>query len=186
MRYNPGQKVVFMHEAGGGVVKSIHANFVVVEDETGFDQKCRFDEIAPVHGEEYRLNSEDIVAINEDESFATIKHQVKKGQLTGKRKPVDVWEIDLHIEEITESHSGLTNGEIVTRQLRELRGFFQRAKSKRIRKLVIIHGVGMGVLKEEVRSYLDKQSSIDYYDADFNEYGKGATAVEIFYSGSED
>ena len=187
MRFNPGQKIVFMHEAGGGVVKSVHENFVVIEDETGFDQKCRFDEIAPVHGEEYHLNSDDIVAINEeDESFAMIKHQVKKGQLTGKRKPVDVWEIDLHIEEITDSHSGLSNGEIVTKQLRELRSFFQRAKSKRIRKLVIIHGVGMGVLKEEVRSYLDKQSSIDYYDADFREYGKGATAVEIFYSGSED
>ena len=113
MRYKPGQKVVFMNEPGGGVVLSVGEGFVVVEDETGFDQKCRLSEIAPVHGEEYRLNSEDIVAINEDESFATIKHQVRKGSLTGKRKPVDVWEIDLHIEEITESHSGLSNGEIV-------------------------------------------------------------------------
>jgi len=186
MRYNPGQKIVFMNEPGGGVIQSVGDGFVVVADDSGFDQKCRLDEIAPVHGEEYRLKSEDIVAITEDEVFAMIKHHVRKGELTGKRKPVDVWEIDLHIEEITESHSGLSNGEIVTKQLRELRSFFQRAKSKRIRKLVIIHGVGMGVLKEEVRSFLDKQSSIDYFDADFREYGKGATAVEIFYSGELD
>lgn len=186
MRYKPGQKIVFMNDPGGGVILSVGEGFVVVEDETGFDQKCRLNEIAPVHGEEYHLNSEDIVAINEDESFATIKHQVRKGSLTGKRKPIDVWEIDLHIEEITESHSGLSNGEIVMKQMRELRTFFQRARNRRIRKLVIIHGVGMGVLKEEVCSFLDKQNSIDYFDADFREYGKGATAVEIFYSGMED
>ena len=183
MRYKPGQKIVFMDEPGGGVVQSVGDGFVVVLDDSGFDQKCRLNEIAPVHGEEYRLNSEDIVAINEDESYATIRHQVRKGVLTGKRKYIDVWEIDLHIEEITDSHSGLSNGEIVTKQMRELRTFFQRAKSRRIRKLVVIHGVGLGVLKEEVRSFLDKQSSIDYYDADFREYGKGATTVEIFYSG---
>lgn len=183
MRYKPGQKIVFMSEPGGGVVQSVGDGYVVVMDDSGFDQKCRLNEIAPVHGEEYHLNAEDIVAINEDESYATIKHQVRKGMLTGKRKQIDVWEIDLHIEEITESHSTLSNGEIVMKQMRELRTFVQRARSRRIRKLVIIHGVGLGVLKEEVRSFLDKQSSIDYFDADFREYGKGATAVEIFYSG---
>lgn len=185
MRYKPGQKIVFMNEPGGGIIQSVGDGFVVVLDDSGFDQKCYLNEIAPVHGEEYRLDAEDIVAINEDESFATIKHQVRKGVLTGKRKPIDVWEIDLHIEEITESHSGLSNGEIVMKQMRELRTFFQRAKSRHIRKLVIIHGVGTGVLKEEVRSFLDRQSSIDYYDASFREYGKGATAVEIFYAGEQ-
>lgn len=175
-----------MHEAGGGTVKSVFPNLVIVEDENGFEQKCRFDEIAPVLGENYRINDLDIVAINADESFATIRHEVRQGELTGRRKPIELWEIDLHIESITDSHSNLSNGEIVQKQLRELRTFFQRAKSKRIRKLVIIHGVGQGVLKEEVRSYLDKQDSISYFDADFREYGKGATAVEIFYSGLED
>ncbi|MFK7785431.1 MAG: Smr/MutS family protein [Crocinitomicaceae bacterium] len=172
-----------MSEPGGGIIQSVGDGFVVVLDDSGFDQKCYLNEIAPVHGEKYLLDAEDIVAINEDESYATLRHQVRKGMLTGKRKPVDVWEIDLHIEEITESHSALSNGEIVMKQMRELRSFFQRAKSKRIRKLVIIHGVGMGVLKKEVRSFLEGQSSIDFYDADFREYGKGATAVEIFYSG---
>ncbi len=186
MRYSIGQKVVFMNEPGGGTIKSIGATKIVVIDEDGFEQPCRLDEIAPVHGEEYHLNADDIVAINADESFATINHHVKNGFLTGKRKPIDVWEIDLHIETTADSHSGLSNGEILAKQMRELRTFYQRAKSKRIRKLVIIHGVGLGVLKEEVRTFLDRQDSIDYFDADFREYGKGATAVEIRYSGNDD
>lgn len=186
MSYKIGQKVVFMNEPGGGVIKAINGHKIIVTDQSGFDQSCRLDEIAPVYREEYNINTEDIVAINADESFATIRHEVRQGILTGKRKPIDVWEIDLHIESITDSHSGLTNGEIVSKQLRELRTFYQRAKSKRIRKLIIIHGVGQGVLKEEVRSFFDKQDSVEYFDADFREYGKGATAVEIHYSGNDD
>ena len=43
-------------------------------------------------------------------------------------------------------------------------------------------GVGEGVLKQEIRSYLDKQEGVEYFDADFREYGKGATTIEIHYN----
>ena len=49
-------------------------------------------------------------------------------------------------------------------------------------KLIIIHGVGEGVLKDEVRLFLSKKEGIEYFDADYREYGKGATAVELRYN----
>lgn len=184
MQFNVGQQVVFLREVGGGVVKQeISQGKIIVEDSDGFEHSCFPNEIAHVHGEDYKINADDIVAINEDESFATIRHQVKKGVLTGRRKPIDVWEIDLHIESITDSHRGMSNADILMKQMRELRTFYQRALSRRIRKLVIIHGVGEGVLREEVRSFLERQEGLDFYDADFREYGKGATTVEIRVNG---
>ena len=48
--------------------------------------------------------------------------------------------------------------------------------------LVFIHGVGLGVLKEEVRSFFRNFEGLEVYDADFREYGKGATVVEVSYS----
>lgn len=183
MQFKVGQKIVFLHEVGGGtIIKPLNRGRITVEDEDGFEHACFPNEIAAVHGEDYKINVEEIVALNDDESYATIRHQVKKGNLTGKRKPVDVWEIDLHIEEISDSHRGLSNTDILMKQMRELRTFYQRAKAKRVRKLVIIHGVGQGVLKEEVRSFLDLQEGLEFYDADFREYGKGATAVEIRFN----
>ena len=183
MQFKVGQKIVFLHEVGGGtIIKPLNRGRITVEDEDGFEHACFPNEIAAVHGEDYKINAEEIVALNDDESYATIRHQVKKGNLTGKRKPVDVWEIDLHIEEISDSHRGLSNTDILMKQMRELRTFYQRAKAKRVRKLVIIHGVGQGVLKEEVRSFLDLQEGLEFYDADFREYGKGATAVEIRFN----
>ncbi|MBL4863148.1 MAG: Smr/MutS family protein [Crocinitomicaceae bacterium] len=183
MKFHIGQKIVFLHESGGGVVNSItEEGRYIVEDEDGFERAFLTSELALVYSEDYKISEEDIQGINEDESFSYAKHHVTKEVLTGARRPIDVWELDLHIEEITESHARWSNAEILKKQMQELRSFYQRAKSKRIRKIIIIHGVGEGVLKEEVRSFFDKQDALEYYDADYREYGKGATAVELRYN----
>lgn len=183
MSFQVGQKIVFLHESGGGIIQSIsNKGRFIIEDEDGFEREFLPSEIAPIYSEEYKINAEEIRGLNDDESFSKAKHQVSQGVLTGSRKPIEIWELDLHIEEITDSHSGWSNTEILRAQMRELKTFYKKAKGKRIRKIVIIHGVGMGVLKEEVRSFLRNLEGIDVYDADFREYGKGATAVEIRYN----
>ena len=182
MRFTNGEKVLFMHEEGSGTIKEKTSSGYLVEDEFGFSKEYKPSELVAIHGADYKINEAQVVAVNEDETFAHGKHTVRKGQLTGKRKEVDVWEIDLHIEEIVNSHRGLTNGEILQKQITELKSFYNRALRKHVRKLVIIHGVGEGVLKEEVRQFLDSKEGIEVYDADFREYGKGATAVEIRYN----
>jgi Smr domain len=182
MRFEVGQKIVFLHESGGGIVQSISdKGRYIVEDSDGFEREFLQSEIAAVYSEEYKINAEDIRGLNDDESFSKAKHEVTQGVLTGSRKPIEVWELDLHIEEITDSHSGWSNTEILRAQMSELKTFYKKAKGRRIRKIVIIHGVGMGVLKEEVRSFFRNIDGLDVYDADFREYGKGATAVEIGY-----
>jgi hypothetical protein len=183
MKFSIGQKVVFLHEIGGGVVRKTTQNgHYIIEDADGFDREFLPSELASVYSEEYNIDTSKISGLNEDESFSMAKHIVSKGILTGSRKPIEVWELDLHIEELTTSHVGWSNAEILRKQLRELATFYKKARAHRIRKIVIIHGVGMGVLRDEVRMFLDKKENIDAYDADFREYGKGATAVELFYN----
>ena len=46
--------------------------------------------------------------------------------------------------------------------------------------MVFIHGVGEGVLKEELNTLLNRYNNVEYYDADFKTYGLGATEVRIF------
>lgn len=182
MSFLKGQKVVFLNEQGGGVVlEVISIEKYLIEDEEGFERTCLKSELAPVYGNDYKIDDEVIRGINEDETFATANELHRKGKLSGSRKKVDVWELDLHIEELTDTHSGWSNTEIVNKQMLELRSFYNRARSKQVRKLVIIHGVGTGVLKEEVREFLRGQGGVEFYDADYREYGKGATVVEIRY-----
>lgn len=171
MQFHVGQKVVFLNEVGGGVIVSIENGRCLVEDELGFKHPCLPSEIALVHSEAYK--------VPENHTDETTSPGSKKSAKTGKRKLEEVWEIDLHIEEIVEFSANMTNGEIVQKQLHAFRQFYSKAKSARIRKIVIIHGVGEGVLRSEVRSFLDRQDGIEYYDADYRKYGRGATAIEF-------
>lgn len=183
MSYTIGQKVVFLHEIGSGVIKSINAfGQYVIDDNDGFERTYSASDIAPVLGEDYKVDDDDIAIIKEDSSKIRVQHRVNKEMLTGRRKPIDVWEIDLHAHEIMETEKGLSNAVILKRQMSAFRIFFDKARSKTVRKLIVIHGVGEGVLKFEVRSLLDRVDGVAYYDSDFQEYGKGATTIEISYN----
>ena len=55
----------------------------------------------------------------------------------------------------------------------------EKAIKNNVRKLVVIHGKGEGVLKEEVRKLL-KKFPVEVMDADYQIYGLGATEVRFF------
>ncbi len=97
-------------------------------------------------------------------------------------KPVqpDLIEVDLHIEEITESHAGLSNSEIIEIQLARFETALETALRSNSKRIVFIHGVGNGILKLEIRKKLDrKYPQLKYQDASFKEYGYGATMVSL-------
>ena len=146
----------------------------MVEDESGFERKFQLSELVFIHSEQYDKN----LTIEKDNVEQEVNYRILQ-EKTGQRKPLTVWEVDLHIEEILESHQGMSNTEIMLKQVAEFRSMFKKAKREGIHKLIVIHGVGEGVLKNEIRTYLAQQDQIEVYDADFSEYGKGATAVEF-------
>jgi len=178
-----GEKVSFLYEKGTGIIVRFDVNnFIVVCDEDGFDRQFRANELAKIHGTEYHLPDDQVAQINEDDTISKMHHRIFSETPTGAKRPMDVWELDLHIESLIDSHKGMSNTEILNIQLKEMRSFFKKAQQKHVRKLVLIHGVGEGILKEEVRSFLAKQEGVEYFDADFREYGKGATTAEIRYN----
>ena len=177
------EKVGFLYETGGGIVRKIDSKGIFyVEDESGFERPFRSNELVKIHGEHYAVSESMVADLKEDDVLSENQYSVKEERLTGQRKPITVWEIDLHIESLLESHAGMSNQAILNHQLKEFRAFFKRAKEHHIRKLIVIHGVGEGILKDEVRAFLGNKNGIEYYDADFREYGKGATAIEIRYN----
>jgi len=183
MSFKIGQKVVFLHEVGGGVIiaSDAQARFIV-EDENGFSKPYLKSDIALVHNEDYNLGEGDFSFVEGETSSTKTRHTVRKEKANSDAVLDNYWEIDLHIESLTDSHRGLTNTEIINKQMNAFKLFLNKARSKRMRKIVAIHGVGEGVLKHEVRAYLDRLDDLKYYDADYGEYGKGATTIELFYN----
>jgi hypothetical protein len=89
-------------------------------------------------------------------------------------------EIDLHIEEIVDSHTHMSNGEIIEIQMARFETALETAINSKTKKIVFIHGVGNGKLKHELRTKLErKYPNLKYQDASFKEYGYGATLVNL-------
>lgn len=172
-------KIVFLHESGGGVVKEILNNGrISILDEEGFSNDYLASQIAPVYKEHYPVDDNVVSNIHFQDSDIKTKSTRKASSVeSGKLK---ITEIDLHIEELTDSHKGLSNHEILSRQMIAFRQFYSRARVNKTRKIVIIHGVGEGVLRYEIRSFLNKENGVDFYDASYLDYGQGATVVELF------
>lgn len=89
-------------------------------------------------------------------------------------------EIDLHLHEILEDESGMDDYDKLQYQLNILRKEIKRLHQLRIREAVVIHGVGKGRLRDEVRAVLTESPAvIDFYDASFKKYGAGATHIVL-------
>lgn len=178
MRFKIGEKVSFLHESGWGIVRDFKNDAVIVEDETGFERPIFLNELVKIHGNQKETFDDVPLDFSEKEVG---DNNNNNSRIDDTRKFKDFWEIDLHIHELLDSELGLTNAEMLRHQMSVLKSFFRNACDKHIKKLVIIHGVGQGVLKAEVRAFLQQQEGAEFYDSDFREYGKGATTVELFY-----
>lgn len=88
-------------------------------------------------------------------------------------------EVDLHIEELVDSTAGLSNFEMLNIQLERFEKEMDEALEKNIRKIIFIHGVGNGRLRQEIASILKKTPGVTFQDASFKEYGYGATQVNF-------
>ena len=97
---------------------------------------------------------------------------------TAKKKPEELIEIDLHIQELLDDTTGLSNREMLEIQLKKVDREMNDAIKSHAKRIVFIHGLGQGVLKQEVTNLLKSKFSKYYFqDASFKEYGYGATMV---------
>jgi hypothetical protein len=97
-----------------------------------------------------------------------------------KEKKPNIVEVDLHIHQILDSTTGLSNTDMLNVQLDKFRETIEEYKNKKGQKIVFIHGKGEGVLRNAVLSELKlKYKHFPVQDASFKEYGFGATMVTI-------
>ncbi len=167
MKFKVGDKVAFLNEVGQGKVLRYNGDEVVVEDEDGFDNTYSENELVlkghlEVQGVEQKDNH---LAKKMDQSSAHIK---------------SVLEIDLHFNKLVDFPKNFSNSQMINIQLREARTFLDRAKKSGNKRVVLIHGVGNGRLKEEIHTLLERMDGLRFYDASYAEYGTGATEVEFF------
>lgn len=177
MHFNLGETVSFLHESGKGEVVRFDKNdTVIILDDTGFERPFPINQLVKIQGEMDFVVKEKVVF----QSDISSKKQRGKELMNLIQVNGNSWEIDLHSHNILDSERGFSNTELLLYQIQKFKSSYRLAVEKKIKKLVVIHGVGKGVLKDEIRDYLAGKEGIEYYDADYRHYGKGATEI-MFY-----
>jgi hypothetical protein len=148
---------------------------------TFFNQK----KIAPLLQKEtylFQLDAEDVpdaLQINVQELKEKML-DVKIGENSPKifEKPSST--IDLHIEMLTNDAFTMNNSQILELQLRTFEHKFENAIASGMDEIVFIHGVGNGVLKQEIQRKLAGHKNVAWFqDAQKEKFGYGATRIKI-------
>ncbi len=173
-----GDIVSVLDEPITGKVIGLTAQEITIETEDGFDMIFLIKEVVKIESEDIIIPSYEEVSRNLQEK-EVFKKKPKRPAIKPKERHVPPMEIDLHIHKLIKSTKGMTNYDIVTLQLDTAKRQLDFAISKRIPKVVFIHGVGQGVLKEELIYLLGRYDNISISDADYKKYGLGAMEVYI-------
>lgn len=179
MKFKVGDNVETIDDEIFGIVTKISGTQVSVEDNDGFDFQFDAHELMLVASENSIENSvynTDLEAVKKEKES---KKRKSIPALKPKERNAPKFEVDLHIHHLTKSSRGMSSFDMLNLQLDTARGQLEFAMRKRIPKIVFIHGVGEGVLKQELETLFSRYNNVRFYDADYKTYGLGATEVRI-------
>jgi dsDNA-specific endonuclease/ATPase MutS2 len=171
-----GDNVRFLNEKGEGtIIKFLSAFKALVEISGGIEIEVPVKELVPIP-----LLSLKDMKVSPKEPFLKIDNsQLTIHNSKSKAHAKDEMTVDLHIEKLMEDHYGLNNSEKLDIQLRHFRKKLELAVNGHFTKVVFIHGVGEGVLRQAIRDLLRTYEGIEYSDAYYKKFGAGATEVKI-------
>lgn len=90
--------------------------------------------------------------------------------------------IDLHIDKIANDWQRMSNFEIVSMQLKTFEKYYQLAIAHRQPSLIVIHGVGEGVLRNEIHDILRLKKEVSSFVNQYHpNFGYGATEISFQY-----
>lgn len=164
------------------VVKEISVNPVRFYKEKTFTQTPYSKKPALAFSLLNRIN-DSLDQITEKEFKELVRKKQKDIAVNEPEKPKrvrtpDLVEVDLHINELIDDIRGLSNTEMLKIQMDRFLQEMDDAIKNQVKKIIFIHGVGNGTLKQEVRRELSSRyRKYSFQDASFQEYGYGATMV---------
>jgi len=159
-----------------GVVESINGEQITIVSDDGFSLDFMDKELVYVSNE-IRVSNSEITEIKIEKELPKRK-KANVGRV--KERTAPKMEVDLHINQLVKNPRQIGKFEMLNLQLDTAKRQLDFAIGKRIQKIVFIHGVGEGVLKEELGYLFRKYDNVKFYDADYQKYGLGATEVYIF------
>lgn len=163
--FHVGEQVSILDEIGVFIIKEIFFQNIKIADEFGFERTVEAKFVVKRR------------AINSD-------HIQQKDQFTNKQLKVNTKvsslpEIDLHIDLLTYVDSQMSAHEKFTLQINEFKRFTNQLIQRKVAKFRVIHGIGEGKLKSEIRSLLLNREGFTMHDDQIVNGKVGASIIEM-------
>ncbi len=171
-----GDWVETMDDVIKGKVSQIEGTEITIVTSDGFHMQFQKNELVKV-AEDIHVSNYEVAQVKKEKEIPKRKNS---RALKPKERSLPKMEVDLHINQLVKNPKSMSNFDMLNLQLETAKRQLDFAIGKRIQKVVFIHGVGEGVLREELYSLFRKYENIEYYDADYQKYGLGATEIYIY------
>jgi dsDNA-specific endonuclease/ATPase MutS2 len=173
-----GDNVQVLDDTMVGIVKKVMGPTVTIITSDGFELEYDESELLLDEGPgALKVSNFEVAQVKSQKDKPKKKTPAK---VKAKDRNIPKMEVDLHIHHLVPSTRGMSNFDMLNVQIDTAKRQLEFAMSKRIQKVVFIHGVGEGVLKEELFYLFRKYPNITHYDADYQKYGLGATEIYIY------
>lgn len=174
-----GDKVLVIDDDIAGVVSKIEGTTVFVHTDDDFEIGFQKDELLVLT---HVVSKSAFLPENLSEvlSEKEIKKNINSKRVKPKDRNLPPMEVDLHIHQLVPKSKYLSNYEMLTIQTDTAKRQIDFAIKKKIQRVVFIHGVGEGVLRAELEYLFRQYENIQYNDADYQKYGRGATEIYIY------
>lgn len=174
--FSIGDKVEAVDDIIRGVVVAFDDGKIVMESTDGF--RLAFDptELIRLGNDSLEISPAEAARIRSEEKKRKKKQPSRS---SAKDRYAPKMEIDLHIEKLVRDTRGMAKHDLLNLQIDTAQRQLEFAIRKGIQKVVFIHGVGAGTLKEELKYLFNRYEGIRSYEADYQKYGLGATEIYI-------
>ncbi len=175
-KFSIGDRAEVLDEAISGFVQKVDGDEVTLITDDGFPMQYHTADLVKIE-DDISVSNYDVAKIKKEKE---IPKRRKSPTVKPKERSAPKMEVDLHIHQLVKSSKGMSNFDMLNVQLETAKRQLDFAIRKRIQKVVFIHGVGEGVLKEELHYLFNRYDNVKFYDADYQKYGLGATEVYIY------
>ncbi len=174
-----GDQVEVLDEAISGEITIISNGIITILTTDGFEMQYSEKELIMLNStiSDFDMSPQNISEIISEKAIKKVKNT---NRIKPKDRKLPPMEVDLHINHLVQNSKQLDNFDMLNIQLETVKRQLDFAFSKKIQRIVFIHGVGEGVLRTELEFLLKRYENIKFYDADFQKYGVGATEVYVF------
>jgi hypothetical protein len=163
--FSIGEYISLLKEEGKFKILSLQQEIAIIEDEYGFEREIQIKEL-----------------VKRREILLPTNFQAKDNALSQKTKSKITSElpfIDLHMEMLDDQINTINTHDIFLHQINAFKKFTNKMIQQQHPKFIVIHGVGEGRLKNEIKLLVNGNKGLMMHDANYSNRGVGASLIEI-------